>query len=100
MIQLRKDGPVNGIDARVVKLAGNGTKDGHLVNIFVPKLMVALVLLFYSLERILRSSLVKLIDGNHIGEIQHVNFFELGRCPKFWGHDVQRDIAVVNNFGI
>ena len=62
--------------------------------------MIALELFPHVADRIQGAALVKLIDGNNIGEVEHVNFLQLRRCSKFRGHDIQRNITVIHDFSV
>ena len=62
--------------------------------------MVPLVLLFHIAQSIQRTTLVEFINGDQVGKIEHVDLFKLAGCAIFRGHDIERDIAVVNDLGI
>ena len=51
-------------------------------------------------EGVLGTPLVGLVDGHPVGEIEHVDFFELGGGPVFGGHHVEREPAQVGHFRI
>ena len=88
------------IRARIVELRGDGSNNGKLLVICIPQIMVALELLSHVADGIQGSALVKFVDGDYVGKIQHVDFLQLRRGPKFRRHDVQRHIAVVHDFRI
>ena len=91
---------VKSVHAGVVELGSDGADDRHLVKGFIPKLVVALVLLAHVAQGIEGAAFVKFIDRNDIGEIEHVNFFQLSCRAVFGGHHVEADVAVVNDFGV
>ena len=51
-------------------------------------------------ERITRSVAVRLVDGDHISEIQHVDLLELGCCPVFRCHHIHGNIRRINDLGV
>ena len=62
--------------------------------------MVALNLLLYIPQCILPPSFIKFVHRDEVGKIQHVDFFELGSRSVFRRHNIERYIAVIDNFGI
>lgn len=62
--------------------------------------MVALVLLLHITQGIEGTAFVEFIECNEVGEIEHVDFFELGGGAVLWRHYVQAQIAVFDDFCI
>ena len=62
--------------------------------------MVAFELLANIPDGIEATALIKLIDGDDVSKVQHVDLFQLRRGAELGCHDVQGHIAVVHDFGI
>ena len=88
------------VGAGVVELAGDGAHHGQRVIVGIPQLVVALVLLLHIAHGIEGAALVELVDGHHIGEVEHVDLLQLRGCAELRRHDVERDIAVVQDLRI
>ena len=88
------------VGAGVVELRGDGPHHGKVVVLSVPQIVVALELLPHVAQGVLGAALVKLVDGHHIGEVEHVDLLELRGSSKFRRHHVQRDVAVVHDLGV
>src|SRR5690606_11105715 len=88
------------IGSRIVKLAGNGAINRHLFPVFVKSLMVSLILLLYVPERIGSALLVEFVNGDEVGKVEHIDFFQLGGCPIFWRHDIEAQIAIFRDLRI
>ena len=58
---------------------------------------VAPVLFANVAQRIFGATFFHLVQGDQVGEVEHVNFFKLGRCTELTGHHVERDIADLDN---
>ena len=65
---------------------------------FVPGVAVALHLFAHIPKGIERPAFVKLVDGDHIGKVEHVNLLQLGGCAKFRRHHVERYVGVIYDF--
>ena len=76
----------------IIELRGHRAEHRHRLGGLIKSGAVALHLLGDLAVGIRRSAPVKLVDRDKIGEIQHVNFFQLARCAVFGGHDIQRQI--------
>ena len=90
--QFGQQGLIEGGDPVVVKAGGHGTEDGHGFRRLGEQLPVALILFAYIPQGILRPLPVEFVDGDEIGKIQHVDFFQLGRGAKLGGHDIEGSI--------
>jgi len=88
------------VGPRVVELGRDGAHDREVVVLGFPQVVVALELLPHVAQRVFGASFVKLVDGHHVGEIEHVDFLELRRRPKLGGHHVQGHVAVVHDLGV
>ena len=88
------------VGPRVVELGRDGAHNREIVVVGFPQVVVALELLPHVAQRVLGAPLVKLVDGHHVGEVEHVDFLQLRRRPELWGHHVQRHVAVVHDLGV
>jgi len=61
---------------------------------------VALQLLAHVTQRVARAAPVELVDGDQIGEVEHVDLLELARRTELRGHDVERQICKLGNRGV
>ena len=84
----------------IVETRGLRAEDRHLVGCGGPELAIALVLLADIAQGIERALAIELVDGHEIGEIEHVNFFELAGRTKLGGHDIERGIDQRHDRGI
>ena len=91
---------VEGVHARVVELRGDGAVDRHVVYLAFPQVVVALVLLSDIAQSIECAAFVEFVECNDVCEVEHVDFLELRCRAVFRGHDVQRNIGMVEDFGI
>ena len=91
---------VQAIHTGIVELGSDGTKNGHVLHCFLPQLVGSLVLFFDIAQGIQRAAFIKFVDGNHVGVIDHVDFFQLGCRTVFGGHHVEGNVGMVHNFGI
>ena len=51
-------------------------------------------------EGVVGASAVELVDGHHIGQLQHVDLLELGGCTVLRCHHVERDVGDLDHGGI
>ena len=81
-------------------MRGNGANDRQVFVGRFPQIVVALELFPHIANGIQCAAFVEFIDGDDIGKIQHVNFFQLRRSAKFRCHEVQGHVAVVHDLGV
>ena len=80
--------------AVVVEARRDRAEHRHLVGRVAEQLAIALVLLAHVAQRILRALAVELVDGDEVGEVEHVDLFELRRGAELGRHHVQRHVDV------
>src|SRR5260221_1556699 len=80
-------------NAVVVEARSDGAVYRHVLGGAVEELAVALVLLPHVAQRVLAALAVELVDGDEIGEVEHVDFLELARRAVFGRHHVERGIG-------
>ena len=78
--------------AVVVEARGHGAEHRHAVGRLREQLAVALVLLAHVAQRVLGALAVELVDGDEVGEIEHVDLLELAGGAEFRRHHVERDV--------
>ena len=66
---------VQGIHPWIIELRSNRSVNRHVIHIGIPQVMVALVLFADIAQCIECSAFVEFIQGNHVGKVQHVDFF-------------------------
>ena len=66
----------------------------------IPIIVVAPVLLANIAQGIQRATLIELVDGDEVGKVEHIDFFELGGCAVFRRHHIQGLVSVIGDFGI
>ena len=88
------------IHPRIVELRSDRTKYRHLIHLGFKQFVVPLKLLTNVAQSIQSTALIKLIQSHHVGKIEHIDLFQLRRCPIFWRHYIQSYIAVLGNHGI
>ena len=81
-------------------MRGDGAEHGHLVRRRGEGLAVALDLLAHVPERVQRALAVEFVDGDAIGEVQHVDLLELAGGAEFGGHHVERHVHVGDDAGV
>ena len=100
------EAPVEGLDQvgvervhpRVVELGGAGAENRQLLGGGVEEPMVALVLLADVAQRVLRAAAGEFVDRHEVGEVEHVDFFELGGRTEFAGHNIHGYIYQIDDF--
>jgi hypothetical protein len=75
-------GHVEGGDAVVVELGGNGAEHRHLLRRLFKGIAVALHLLAHIAHGILAAAFFELVDHHEIGEIEHVDFSNWEAAPN------------------
>ena len=88
------------VGPRIVELGSNGPHHRQILVVGLPQIVVALELLPDIPQRVLRTTFVEFVDGNDVRKVEHVNFLELRGRAKLRGHDVERHIAVIHDFGV
>ena len=92
---------VEGVDAVVVELAGDGGEDRQLlVGRAVEEGVGAAVLLAHVAQGVERHRPVELVDGHEVGVVEHVDLLELHGGAVLGGHDVEREIGDVDDLGV
>jgi hypothetical protein len=66
-------------DAVVVEARRHGAEHRHVVRLLAEAFAIALVLLAHVAQRILGALAVELVDGDEIGEVEHVDLLQLAR---------------------
>jgi len=94
------EGLVEGGHAVVVEAGGHGAKHRHLVGGCAPSFAVALHLFAHVAQGIAGPFAVKFVDGDELGKVQHVDFFELAGGTEFGGHHVHGHIDMRHDGGI
>ncbi len=89
-----------GIDARVAEVTGDTGEDGHLFGRAVKGAAVALDLFGDVAVGIVGSAFIGFVDGDHIGKVEHIDFFKLRGCAIFGGHDIHGEVAEVDDGAI
>ncbi len=92
---------VEGVDAVVVELAGDGGVDRQLgVLGSVEEGVGAAVLLAHVAQGVERHRPVELVDGHEVGVVEHVDLLELHGGAVLGGHDVEREIGDVDDLAV
>jgi hypothetical protein len=79
-------------DAVVVETRRHGAEHRHVVGLLAETLAVALVLLAHVAQRILGALAVELVDGDEVGEVEHVDLLQLAGGTELGRHDVERNV--------
>ena len=87
-------------DAVVIEARGDGAEHRHLFDRLGEGVAVALHLFADVAVGVLGALAIELVDRDHVGEIEHVDFFELALGAEFRRHDVQRGIDQRHDGGI
>src|SRR6056297_2413795 len=85
------------MNAFIVELRGNGWINRHIFRIHMPVSPVPLHLLTDITEGIKRSLFLKFVQNYNLSQVQHIYLFELGGCPVFVRHNVNRNIGNFSN---
>src|SRR6056297_1592328 len=87
------------VNAFIVELRGNGWINRHIFRIHMPVSPVPLHLLTDITEGIKRSLFLKFVQNYNLSQVQHIYLFELGCCPVFVRHHIDRNIGNFSNLG-
>ena len=98
--QARLHGLVQRGDAVVVEAAGHGAEHGHLVRHHGERLAIALHLLGHVAQRVGGALAVELVDGDELGEVEHVDLLELARGAELGRHHVHRHVDQRHDGGV
>ncbi len=90
----------NASDARVIELACNARANRCLAIRRIECEVVPLPLLADVAQGILGTPLVELVEDDEVGEIEHVDFFELARGTVIARHDVDRKIHEIDDLTV
>ena len=63
-------------------------------------LAIALILLAHVAQRIRSALAVELVDRDKVGEVEHVDLFELARRAELGRHHVERDVDQWHDRGV
>ena len=85
--------------SRVVEARGNGPEDRCVLG-FALRGMTAIPLTHDGSKGVLRPVPVELVDGDDVGEVEHVDLLQLGRSAELGRHDVERDVGDVHDRGV
>ena len=88
---------VQGGDAVVVERRRRGAEDGHVLGSRPERLPVADELAADVAEGVHRTPALELVDGDDIGEVEHVDLLELARRAELRRHDVEVDVGVARD---
>ncbi len=92
---------VEGVDAVIVELAGDGAVDRELfVRRAVEELVAAAVLLADVAQGVEGLGSVELVDGYEIGVVEHVDLLELHGGAVLGGHHIQGQIRDVDDLAV
>ena len=80
-------------NAVVVEGGGAGPEDGHVLGPCAERVPVADQLAGHVAEGVGAATPLELVDRHHVGEVQHVDLFQLGRRAELGCHHVQRDVG-------
>jgi hypothetical protein len=90
--QLRDQRLIERRHAIIVEAGSHGAEHRHFVGLGGEQFAVALVLLAHIAQRILGALAVELVDCHEIGEVEHVDLFQLRGGTELRRHHVQRQI--------
>jgi hypothetical protein len=86
--ELRRQCLVERGDAVVVEARRHGAEHRHVVGLLAETFAITLVLLAHVAQRVLGTLAVELVDGDEIGEVEHVDLLQLRRSAEFGRHHV------------
>ncbi len=92
--QARQDGLVERGDTIVGKAGGLRPEHRHRLGGLVPGFAIALNLFRHIAHRVECALAIKLVDRHKVGEVEHIDFFELARRTKFRRHHVETQVDI------
>ena len=98
--QARHDRLIQRGDAVVVEAARHRAEHRHLVGPLAERLAVPLHLLGDVAEGVGGALAVELVDGDELGEVEHVDLLELARGAELGRHDVDRNVDERHDRGV
>ncbi len=98
--QLRAQLLVEGRDAVVVEGGRRGAEDGHVLGLLPERLAVAHHLPADVAQGVHRTTTLELVDGDDVGEVEHVDLLELARRAELGRHHVEVDVGVRGDGGV
>ena len=66
----------------------------------MPQALVALHLLAHVAQGVFSATAVEFVDGHQIGEVEHVDLFQLGGRAELAGHHIQAQVHVIHHGGV
>ncbi len=87
-------------DAVVIEARCLGAVHRHFFRTLAPQFTIALILFGDIAQCIERALAVEFIDRHEIGEVEHVDFFELRGSAEFRRHHIHAEIDVRDDGGI
>ncbi len=99
-IQFLNYGVVEGGDSIVIEFGGNGSEYREILRGCFPLFPVSLNLFADISNCIIAAFLLKFIDYDKVGIIEHINFFELGRRAIFTGHYIDGGVRYFGNIRV
>jgi len=84
----------------VVEARCNRPEHGQILIGNVPCFSISSDLASHLAQRVERPTTFELVDGDDIGEVQHVDLFQLRRSTELGRHDVQRHIGDIGHGGV
>ncbi len=91
--ELRRDGLIERRHPVVIEACSDSAVDRHLLRPPIEQHMVALILLAHIVQGVFRAAAFELVDGDEVGEVQHVDLFELARGAEFRRHHIDRHVG-------
>ncbi len=92
-----QQGQVQGGDPVVVELAGDGAVHRHFPGVHIPGVGIALHLLAHVPQGVFRAAPLEFVHRHQVGEIQHVDFFQLAGRAELGGHHVEAQVGHVHH---
>ena len=99
-LQCRQQALIQRRHAVVIETRCLRTKHRHVFRVQVPLLAVALHLFCHVTQRILCALAVELVDGDEVGEVEHVDLFQLRGGAEFRRHHIQAEVDMFHDGGV